>query len=100
MNSRNINDHVKSVTKKMFKESLERIVTQCKRVGWSVETRREYLLKTYGKRSLQVLNLPELIEFHGYLESLPTPSNSLNLSHLSKNIKISVGKKKSDPIPF
>lgn len=84
----------------MFQELLKLIVTQCKRVGWSVETRREYLLKTYGKRSLQVLTLPELIEFHGYLKRLPTPSNSLNMSHLSKNIKISVGKKKSDRIPF
>ncbi|WP_107668982.1 hypothetical protein [Cyanothece sp. BG0011] len=100
MNSKNINEHIKDCTERMFEQLLELIVTQCKRVKWDTQTRREYLLETYGKRSLQVLSLPELIEFLGYLESLPTPLSSLNLSHLSKNIKISVGKKKSDSIPF
>jgi hypothetical protein len=44
-----------------------------KRLGWTSEQGRSYLLQAYGKRSRHLLNDEELIEFLQYLESQPTP---------------------------
>lgn len=41
-----------------------------KRLNWDKEKGREYLLRTYGKRSRPLLSDEELIEFTKYLESL------------------------------
>jgi hypothetical protein len=42
-----------------------------KRLGWSREQGRDYLLQTYGKRSRQLLSDEELLEFLSYLENQP-----------------------------
>ncbi|NJK46814.1 hypothetical protein HC931_00095 [Candidatus Gracilibacteria bacterium] len=53
------------------------IITQTtihmKRLGWTNEQGRDYLLQTYGKRSRHLLLDEELLEFLQYLESQPTP---------------------------
>lgn len=44
---------------------------ELRRLGWSVETGREYLESTYDKRSRHELTEEELIQFLCHLESLP-----------------------------
>ncbi len=44
---------------------------ELKRLNWSVENARKYFLKTYKKRSRQVLSHEELIEFLEFLKRLP-----------------------------
>ncbi|MDJ0507755.1 MAG: hypothetical protein QNJ64_00635 [Crocosphaera sp.] len=57
-----------------FSEIIARSNAELKRLQWTTEQGRQYLIKTYGKRSRQVLSDEELLEFLRYLESLPTPS--------------------------
>ncbi|WP_437172621.1 hypothetical protein [Crocosphaera sp.] len=57
-----------------FSEIIARSNAELKRLKWTTEQGREYLIRTYGKRSRQVLSDEELLEFLRYLESLPTPS--------------------------
>ena len=57
-----------------FSEIIARSNAELKRLKWTTEEGRQYLIKTYGKRSRQVLSDEELLEFLRYLESLPTPS--------------------------
>ncbi|GBF78679.1 hypothetical protein [Aphanothece sacrum] len=57
-----------------FSEIIASSNVELKRLKWTNEQGREYLLKTYGKRSRQVLDDNELLEFLHYLESLPTPN--------------------------
>ena len=57
-----------------FSEIIARSNVELKRLKWTTEQGREYLVKTYGKRSRQVLSDGELLEFLRYLEGLPTPS--------------------------
>ncbi|MGK7886576.1 MAG: hypothetical protein AB4057_18370 [Crocosphaera sp.] len=57
-----------------FSEIIARSNVELKRLKWTTEQGREYLVKTYGKRSRQVLSDDELLEFLRYLEGLPTPS--------------------------
>ena len=57
-----------------FSEIIARSNVELKRLKWTTEQGREYLIRTYGKRSRQVLSDEELLEFLRYLESLPTPS--------------------------
>ncbi len=57
-----------------FAEIIARSNVELKRLKWTTEQGREYLIKTYGKRSRQVLSDEELLEFLRYLESLSTPS--------------------------
>lgn len=47
---------------------------ELKRLGWGVNQGREFLERTYGKRSRHDLTDEELLEFLLYLESQPTPS--------------------------
>lgn len=49
---------------------------ELQRLGWDVHQGREFLEKTYGKRSRHDLTDEELLEFLLYLESQPTPSVS------------------------
>lgn len=44
---------------------------EMKRLGWTKEQGRDYLLSTYGKRSRLHLDNLELLEFLEYLENLP-----------------------------
>jgi hypothetical protein len=46
---------------------------ELKRLGWTSEQGRNYLLQTYGKRSRQLLSDEELLEFVQHLENLPNP---------------------------
>ena len=46
---------------------------ELKRLGWTSEQGRNYLLETYGKRSRQLLSDGELLEFLRYLEKQPSP---------------------------
>jgi hypothetical protein len=56
-----------------FSEVIAKSNMELKRLGWSSDQGRNYLLQTYGKRSRQLLSDEELLEFLLYLESLPTP---------------------------
>lgn len=49
---------------------------ELRRLGWGVAQGREFLEKTYGKRSRHDLSDEELLEFLLYLESLPDPAGS------------------------
>lgn len=57
-----------------FSEVIARSNVELKRLGWTSDQGRNYLLQTYGKRSRQLLSDEELLEFLQYLESQPTPS--------------------------
>ncbi len=57
-----------------FSEIIARSNIELKRVKWTTEQGRDYLIKTYGKRSRQVLSDKELLDFLHYLENLPTPT--------------------------
>ena len=56
-----------------FSEVIAKSDMELKRLGWTNEQGRNYLLATYGKRSRQLLSDEELIEFMQYLQSLPNP---------------------------
>jgi len=56
-----------------FSEVIAKSNMELKRLGWSSDQGRNYLLQTYGKRSRQLLSDEELLEFLLHLESLPTP---------------------------
>jgi hypothetical protein len=48
---------------------------ELQRLGWDVNQGREFLEKTYGKRSRHDLTDEELLEFLLYLEAQPSPSH-------------------------
>jgi hypothetical protein len=52
-------------------EAIAKTDIHIKRLGWSREQGRDYLLQTYGKRSRQLLSDQELWEFLHYLEKQP-----------------------------
>lgn len=52
-------------------EEIMKIGIEMKRLGWSTEQGREYLKRTYGKRSRQELDEAELLDFLCYLETQP-----------------------------
>lgn len=54
-------------------EEVMKIGIEMKRLGWSTEQGREYLKRTYGKRSRQELDDAELLDFLKYLENQPSP---------------------------
>jgi hypothetical protein len=56
-----------------FSDVIARTNVELKRLNWTSEQGRDYLLQTYGKRSRQLLTDEELLEFLQYLESLPSP---------------------------
>jgi hypothetical protein len=56
-----------------FSEVIAKSNMELKRLGWSSDQGRNYLLQTYGKRSRQLLSDEELLEFLLHLESQPTP---------------------------
>lgn len=59
-----------------FSEVIARSNVELKRLNWTNEQGKNYLLQTYGKRSRQLLSDEELLEFLHYLESLPTPPSA------------------------
>ena len=54
-----------------FNDIKHKIDLEMKRLSWTREQGRDYLLSTYGKRSRLHLTDPELLEFLEYLENLP-----------------------------
>lgn len=54
-----------------FNEIRHKIDLEMKRLNWTKEQGRDYLLSTYGKRSRLHLQDDELLEFLYYLENLP-----------------------------
>jgi hypothetical protein len=58
-----------------FSDITAKINIEMKRLNWDKERRLDYILKTYGKRSVQLLGDPELIDFLQYLEKLPNSEN-------------------------
>lgn len=54
-------------------DAIARTSVELKRLTWSNQQGREYLVKTYGKRSRQELTDEEMLEFLHYLESQPSP---------------------------
>jgi hypothetical protein len=50
---------------------ISRTDIELKRLGWTQDQGRNYLLETYGKKSRHLLSDEELIEFCHYLESQP-----------------------------
>ena len=55
-----------------FNEIRHKIDLEMKRLSWTKEQGRDYLLSTYGKRSRLHLTDEELLEFWHYLENLPS----------------------------
>ncbi len=54
-----------------FSDVIARTNLELKRLNWTNEQGRDYLLQTYGKRSRQLLSDEELLEFLHYLETQP-----------------------------
>lgn len=54
-------------------DTINKISIEMKRVGWSAEQGKEYLMRTYKKRSRAQLSDEQLVEFLSHLESLPSP---------------------------
>ncbi len=56
-----------------FNEIKNRTDVEIKRLGWTKDQGRDFLLQTYGKRSRLHLTDQELMDFLHYLESQPNP---------------------------
>jgi hypothetical protein len=56
-----------------FSDIIARTNVELKRLGWTNQQGREYLVQTYGKRSRQLLSDAELLDFLHHLESEPAP---------------------------
>ena len=61
-------------TELSLNEIIGEIRTQVKRIKWTKEQVRDYLIKEYDKNGLFKLTDKELIEFATYISGLPTPS--------------------------
>lgn len=58
-----------------FSDIIARTNVELKRLGWTTQQGKDYLLQTYGKRSRQLLTDGELLDFLHHLESEPTPED-------------------------
>jgi hypothetical protein len=56
-----------------FNEIKNKTDVEIKRLGWTKDQGRDFLLQTYGKRSRLHLTDEELLDFLNYLESQPDP---------------------------
>ncbi|MBR8829511.1 MAG: hypothetical protein DSM107014_16715 [Gomphosphaeria aponina SAG 52.96 = DSM 107014] len=56
-----------------FSEIIAKTDIELKRLGWTKEKGRDYLLQTYGKKSRHYLSDDELLEFLNFLTSQPNP---------------------------
>jgi hypothetical protein len=64
---------VSSATPIDFSDIIARTNVQLKRLGWTNQQGRDYLVQTYGKRSRQLLTDAELLDFLTHLESEASP---------------------------
>jgi hypothetical protein len=60
-------------------DDIAKIGVEMQRLGWTTDQGREYLINTYNKRSRHLLSTEEIEDFLRYLESQPTPMDSLPL---------------------
>ncbi len=58
-----------------FSDIIARTNVELKRLGWTNQQGRDYLVQTYGKRSRQLLTDAELLDFLHHLESEPSPQD-------------------------
>jgi len=58
-----------------FSDIIARTNVELKRLGWTNQQGRDYLVQTYGKRSRQLLTDGELLDFLHHLESEPSPQD-------------------------
>ena len=58
-----------------FSDIIARTNVELKRLGWTNQQGRDYLVQTYGKRSRQLLTDGELLDFLYHLESEPSPQD-------------------------
>ena len=56
-----------------FSDIIARTNVELKRLGWTNQQGRDYLVQTYGKRSRQLRTDDELLDFLHHLESEPSP---------------------------
>jgi hypothetical protein len=56
-----------------FNEIKNKTDVEIKRLGWTTDRGRDFLLQTYGKRSRVYLSDEELLDFLHYLQSQPDP---------------------------
>ena len=54
-------------------DAINRIPIEMSRLGWTTEQGRQYLMRTYGKRSRAQLDDEQVLEFLAYLQSQPSP---------------------------
>lgn len=59
--------------KEIFEQLIKLIGKEIRRLGWSSQQGKEYLMETFNKPSSKDLDENELLSFHLYLESLPDP---------------------------
>jgi formylglycine-generating enzyme required for sulfatase activity len=59
-----------------FSDIVARTNVELKRLGWTNQQGRDYLVQTYGKRSRQLLTDAELLDYLHYLESEPSPQDT------------------------
>ncbi|MBE9222632.1 hypothetical protein IQ215_07965, partial [Cyanobacterium stanieri LEGE 03274] len=52
-----------------FSQVIDQTTIELKRLGWTQEQGKKYLLETYGKKSRHLLSDQELIEFLTYLQT-------------------------------
>ncbi len=68
-----------------FSELVARTNVELKRLGWTNQQGRDYLVKTYGKRSRQLLTDAELLDFLHHLESEPSPQDQVSSTPLAES---------------
>lgn len=60
-----------------FSEIIARTNRELKRIEWTTQQGKEHLMKTYGKRSRQLLSDEELLDFLKFLESQSSSSENI-----------------------
>lgn len=64
-----VNQPEEIATQLEFADKIAQIDMEMKRLGWTKDQGKDYLAKTYGRKSRQLLSDEELKEFLGYLQS-------------------------------
>ncbi|MFN9856958.1 MAG: hypothetical protein ACK556_02350, partial [Pseudanabaena sp.] len=54
-------------------DAISKIDVEMDRLNWTKPQGRDYLVRTFDKKSRQQLTNDELLQFLSYLKSLPTP---------------------------
>jgi hypothetical protein len=70
-----------------FSDFIAKTNIEMKRIGWTKEQGKEYLLQTYGKRSRQLLTDGELAEFLARLENLPANSDGVSVDAQEESLE-------------